>query len=99
QKESDLRLALDWSAFYWGPADIFGAGKVLVFGDVIDRDRSLYASDIRGVLKQLSKEKYEKEGYTLHAANEIEGFVFAGLDAERHFHETGKFEYVNTGGY
>ena len=38
QRESDLRLALDWGAFYWGPADIFGAGKVLVFGDVLDRD-------------------------------------------------------------
>jgi glutamine synthetase len=42
---------------------------------------------------------YEKEGYTLNAANEIEGFLFAGKDAERHYDETGKFEYVNTGGY
>ncbi len=32
QKESDLRLGIDWSAFYWVPADIFGPGKVLVFG-------------------------------------------------------------------
>ena len=24
---------------------------------------------------------------------------FKGVDAERHYHETGKFEYVNTGGY
>ena len=31
QKESDLRLAIDWSAFYWVPADVFGTGKVLVF--------------------------------------------------------------------
>lgn len=38
-------------------------------------------------------------GYTLNAANEIEGFLFKGVDAERHYHETGKFEYVNTGGY
>jgi len=37
QRESDLRLAMDWSAFYWAPADIFGPGKVLVFGDVIDK--------------------------------------------------------------
>ena len=37
--------------------------------------------------------------YTLNAANEIEGFLFKGADAERHYHETGKFEYVNTGGY
>ncbi len=47
QKESDLRLGIDWSAFYWVPADVFGNGK----------------------------------------------------DAERHFHETGKFEFINTGGY
>src|SRR5579885_2218127 len=38
QKESDLRLGIDWSAFYWVPADVFGTGKVLVFGIVIDKD-------------------------------------------------------------
>ena len=27
QRESDLRLGIDWSAFYWAPADIFGAGQ------------------------------------------------------------------------
>src|SRR5579872_5968251 len=51
QRESDLRLALDWSAFYWAPADIFGAGKVLVFADVLDRDGSPFAGDVRGALK------------------------------------------------
>src|SRR3974377_1048805 len=40
QRESDLRLGIDWSAFYWAPADIFGPGKVLVFGDVIDKKGS-----------------------------------------------------------
>ena len=54
QKESDLRLGLDWSAFYWAPADFFGAGKVMVFGEVIDKDGSPYSADIRGVLKKLS---------------------------------------------
>jgi glutamine synthetase len=99
QRESDLRLALDWSAFYWAPGDIFGPGKVLVFGDVLARDGSPYGADIRGTLKKLSRECFERDGYTLNAANEIEGFVFAGLDAERRFHETHAFEYVNTGGY
>jgi len=99
QRESDLRLALDWSAFYWAPSDIFGAGKVLVFGDVLDRDGGPFSADIRGILKKFSKECYERDGYTLNAANEIEGFVFQGLDAEQCYHETGKFEYVNTGGY
>src|SRR5882762_3861957 len=45
QRESDLRLGLDWPAFYWGPADYFGAGKVLVFGEVIDKDGSPYVGD------------------------------------------------------
>jgi glutamine synthetase len=99
QRESDLRLFIDWSAFYWGPADIFGPGKVLVFGDVISREGAVYPADIRGILKSFAAEQYKKFGYTLNAANEIEGFLFKGLDAERRFHETGKFEYVNTGGY
>jgi len=99
QRESDLRLVLDWSAFYWAPADVFGAGKVLVFGDVLDRDGTPFEADVRGRLKALSLEYFTEHGYTLNAANEIEGFLFQGLDAERRYYETGKFEYVNTGGY
>ncbi|MFZ1012547.1 MAG: glutamine synthetase beta-grasp domain-containing protein, partial [Terracidiphilus sp.] len=52
QKESDLRLGIDWSAFYWVPSDVFGNGKVVVFGTVIDKDGSLYSGDLRGVLKK-----------------------------------------------
>src|SRR6476660_4757224 len=99
QKESDLRLAIDWSAFYWGPADIFGPGKVMVFGEVIDKDGGPYGADLRAVLKAYATSAHKKNGYTLNAANEIEGFLFNGVDAERRYHETGKFEYVNTGGY
>ena len=99
QRESDLRLMLDWSAFYWAPADVFGGGKVLVFGHVIDKDGTPYAADIRGVLNGFAEQMFKKDGYTLNAANEIEGFLFKGPDAERRYHETGKFEYVNTGGY
>jgi glutamine synthetase len=99
QRESDLRLALDWSAFYWAPSDVFGAGKVLVFGEVIDKGGAPYSADIRGLLKQFSKQLHKEQGYTLNAANAIEGFLFEGVDAERCFHETGEFKYVNTGGY
>ena len=99
QRESDLRLGIDWGAFYWAPADVFGSGKVLVFGEVIDKGGTSYSGDIRGVLKGYADELHKKKGYTLNAANEIEGFLFKGPDAERHYHETGKFEYVNTGGY
>jgi glutamine synthetase len=99
QRESDLRLGIDWSAFYWAPADVFGPGKVLVFGDVIDKGGTSYSADIRGVLKEFAEGLYKDEGYTLNAANEIEGFLFQGIDAERRYHETLKFDYVNTGGY
>ena len=71
----------------------------MVFGEVIDKDGTPYGADIRGVLKGYAQSLYDKNGYTLNAANEIEGFLFKGIDAERHYHETGKFEYVNTGGY
>lgn len=99
QRESDLRLALDWSAFYWTPADVFGSGKVLVFGEVIDKNGTHYSGDLRGVLKDFAQSQFDKNGYTLNAANEIEGFLFDGIDAERTFHQTGEFEYVNQGGY
>jgi len=99
QRESDLRLGIDWGAFYWGPADVFGPGKVLVFGEVIDKSGEPYTADIRSMLKLFATGLHKKHGYTLNAANEIEGFLFNGPDAERTYHETGKFEYVNTGGY
>ncbi len=99
QKESDLRLGIDWSAFYWTPADVFGAGKVIVFGEVIDKNGSPYAADLRGILKQYAGEQFNTNGYTLNAANEIEGFLFDGVDAEQSFIKTGAFDYVNGGGY
>ena len=99
QQESDLRLGIDWSSFYWAPGDVFGDGKVLVFGMVIDKDGSPYSGDMRGLLKSYSERLYKENGYTLNAANEIEGFLFAGRDAEQRYAETGKFEFVNTGGY
>src|SRR5216110_3602559 len=60
QRESDLRLTMDWGSFYWAPSDVFGAGKVLVFGHVIDKDGSPYAADIRGVLKGYADGLHEK---------------------------------------
>jgi glutamine synthetase len=54
---------------------------------------------MRAVLKSYSTAVFQKNNLTLNAANEIEGFLFNGPDAERRYHETGKFDYVNTGGY
>ncbi len=99
QSESDLRLAIDWPAFYWLPSDIFGPGKVLVFGSVQEKDGSPYGSDLRARLKSYTDELFAKKGTILNAANEIEGFLFKGRDAERRYHETGRFDFISTGGY
>jgi len=99
QQESDLRLAIDWAAFYWLPADVFGPGKVLVFGEVLDRDGKHYPGDMRATLKAWTTKLFDKDGTVCHAANEIEGFLFNGPDAERRYNETGKFDFISTGGY
>src|SRR6185437_10345896 len=99
QKESDLRLALDWHAFYWLPSDVFGAGKVLVFGEVLERDGTPYAADIRSRLKLLSAQYYQQHGYTCNAANEIEGFLFKNKHAEQHYAELGGLDFITTSGY
>lgn len=99
QAESDLRLAIDWTAFYMVPADIFGPGKVVVFGDVLERGGHPYGADMRLKLKQWCEQAYKKDGTVFHVATEIEGFLFKGKDAERRYTESGKFEFVSTGGY
>src|SRR6202023_706361 len=73
QRESDLRLGIDWGAFYWAPADVFGFGKGLVFCEVIEKGGASYSGAIRGVLKGYANDLYKKKSYTLNAANEIEG--------------------------
>jgi glutamine synthetase len=99
QVESDLRLSIDWSAFYWLPSDIFSPGKVLVFGEVLERDGKPYLADIRSILKQYTADQFKQDGYTFNLSNEIEGFVFRGRGAEQRYIDTGEFEFVSTGGY
>jgi glutamine synthetase len=98
QAESDLRLGIDWPAFYWLPADVFGPGKVLVFGEVQDKDGGPYSGDIRARLRDFCA-KLAQQGITANASNEIEGFLFKGRDAERRYRDTGAFEFISTGGY
>jgi len=86
--ESDLRLGIDWRAFYWMPADIFGPGKVLVFGHVLNQDHLPYEADFRS-----------EQGIVANIAAETEGFLFANQDAERKYYRTGEFELISTGGY
>jgi glutamine synthetase len=99
QAESDLRLVIDWPSFYWMPSDVFGPGKVLVFGLVENQDHSPYPGDMRARLKGFTEQLYKEKGITCHAAHEIEGFLFKGVEAERRYHEAGGFEFISTGGY
>jgi glutamine synthetase len=99
QKESDLRLEIDWTSFLWLPADIFGAGKVIVFANVLTRDGKQYQSDFRGMLQKLIHDIEDKEGLTPFASGEIEGFLLEGINAEQHFDEKVGFNLITTGGY
>jgi glutamine synthetase len=99
QQESDLRLGIDWPAFYWLPSDIFGPGKVLVFGEVLERDGTPYRADMRAKLKGYAAEKYDEDGTTFYASNEIEGILFKGSHAEQSYADTGAFEFISTSGY
>ena len=99
QHESDLRLELDWPSFYWMPSDVFGPGKVLMFADVCSRDGAHYPADMRACLKDYLAGVYKKDKLVIHAANEVEGFLFKGRDAERRYHETHEFEFISTSGY
>ncbi|HSF15248.1 MAG TPA: glutamine synthetase family protein [Vicinamibacteria bacterium] len=99
QAESDLRLEIDWPAFYWLPSDIFGPGKVLVFANVLERDGSDYASGTRAKLRSYTESLWANDKTIAYASNEIEGFLFQGKDAERRYYETGGFEFISTGGY
>jgi glutamine synthetase len=98
QAESDLRLAIDWPAMYWLPADVFGPGKIMVFGEVQNQDGSPYEGDLRARMKAYCATLAKKK-VVAHVSNEIEGFVFQGRDAERGYRETGAFEFISTGGY
>ncbi len=99
QSQSDLRLRVDWTTFRWLPADLFGAGKVLVFGNVCDKDGSFYKSDFRSNLSFLCDELRTKEGITINIAPEIEGFLFKGEKVEQDFNEKVGFELATMSGY
>ena len=96
--ESDLRLGIDWASFRWLPSDIFGPGKVIVFGLIQDAEGVSYHSDMRGTLKNYSDELYKK-GMVANVAVECEGFLFNGLNAERTYRPSQGFEIVSSGGY
>lgn len=98
-RESDLRLAIDWGTFRWLPSDVFGPGKVIVFGLIKDRDGKAYQSDMRGLLKAYTDDLIKKDGITTNISVECEGFLFEGINAEQNFNSHQGFKMVSSGGY
>src|SRR3989338_826594 len=99
QKESDLRLGIDWGSIFWLPSDVFGPGKVILFGTVLNRDKTPYESDFRTRLAGLAEEMKKKKGITANVAGEVEGFLVKGLSAEQVYNKVTGFELISTGGY
>lgn len=97
--ESDLRLGVDWTSIRFLPSDVFGPGKIVMFANVLNRDRSPYESDFRGRLKAYAEGLKKKHGIVAHAATEIEGFVVDGVNAEHHYREEDEFRLIASGGY
>ena len=97
--ESDLRLGIDWGSFRWLPSDIFGPGKVIVFGLIQDKNGAPYVSDMRGQLKHYCDQLYARQGIVANISVECEGFLFEGLNAEQGFSSRQGFKLVSSGGY
>lgn len=97
--ESDLKLKLDWSSFYWLPSDIFGPGKVIVFAEIYTSDDKPHPSDFRSRLRAYIHNLYKEKGYLVMGANEIEGILVEGVDAEVNFNEEQGFKLASSGGY
>lgn len=97
--ESDLRLRVDWTSLTFVPSDIFGAGKVVVFANVCNRDLTPYESDFRAQLLRYANGMKSKEGLVAYMAPELEGFLLDGVDAEQNYESNTGFTLVSSGGY
>ncbi len=99
QNDSDLRLYVDWTSLTFLPADIFGAGKVLVFGNVFSRDLQPYESDFRNRLQTYTGDMKTNFGIVAHMATELEGYLVEGVEAEQHYRSDVGFKFEASGGY
>jgi len=96
--DSDLRLEVDWPAFWRLPADVFGSGKTLAFAAVRSHDGSPYPADFRGRLAALAGDLAGR-GLSVRAAMEIEGFLVEGRNAEQEYASIGRFDPASSRGY
>lgn len=99
QHESDLQLRVDWTSITFLPADLFGAGRVLVFANIYDQRNRPYQSDFRARLQQYAEKLKKGNNIDVYMAPEIEGFLLRDIDAEQNFDSRKGFTLVSSGGY
>jgi glutamine synthetase len=99
QHNSDLRFEVDWTSFRFLPADVFGAGKVLMFANVLNQDGTYFENDFRSRLQTYLVGVKNSYGFTAYIAPEIEGFVFKNKHAEQVFNGATGFDLLTLGGY
>lgn len=99
QRESDLRLIVDWGSIVWLPSDVFGPGKVIMFAFVANRDRTMYSSDFRWQLRDYTKKLKQAKGLEVFVSTEIEGILVDGVNAEQTYTKEHGFTLISTGGY
>ncbi|MEK7127969.1 MAG: glutamine synthetase family protein [Patescibacteria group bacterium] len=97
--ESDLRMEIDWGSIRFLPSDVFGPGKVIMFANVLDRDRKPYVSDFRSQLKLYTEALKKKNRMTAFVSAEVEGFLVDGINSEQKYGETNSLQFISTGGY
>lgn len=97
--DSDLRLEVEWATLRLVPADVFGAGKVIMFASVLDKERKPYGCDFRAQLKLYTEKIKKEKGLTANMAAEVEGFLMDGHAAEQVFNESKGFFLISSGGY
>ncbi|KKS78777.1 MAG: Glutamine synthetase [Candidatus Beckwithbacteria bacterium GW2011_GWA2_43_10] len=97
--ESDLRLKIDWPAFWWLPSDVFGAGKILIMSKILAQDLKPYLLDTRTLLIAYLEQLKKQFGYTVNVANEVEGFLLSGQNVEKNYNEREGFKIADQGGY
>ena len=82
------------------PSDVFGPGKVLVFGEVQERDGTPYRGDMRARLKAYAAQIFAKDG-TVANASPTRSRASCSRVATPSVGTTKRraFEFISTGGY
>ena len=78
---------------------MFGPGKVLVFGEVLDQDGTPYTGDLRSVLKKYAGDTVSTGRLHAERRQRDRGLPVCRRGRGAELLQDAGFEFVNTGGY